>query len=110
MTTIVWFRRDLRLHYNPALAEAASRGTVLPVFLLDPAEPGGASRWWLHHSLKALRGDLPGLAVFRGDALALLVSQMRGLTGRHCISRTQASAAPIQSAVRRIRPRTPTGG
>jgi deoxyribodipyrimidine photo-lyase len=60
--TIVWFRRDLRLADNPALAAAAARGApLLPLFILDTAEdpaPGGASRWWLHHSLEALAGDL----------------------------------------------------
>jgi deoxyribodipyrimidine photo-lyase len=61
--TIVWFRRDLRLHDNPALAEAATRGVVIPLFIWAPEEdgawpPGGASRWWLHHALAALDGAL----------------------------------------------------
>lgn len=62
-TTLVWFRRDLRLADNPALNAAALRGTVVPVFIWSPEEeapwsPGAASRWWLHHSLCALRDDL----------------------------------------------------
>ena len=62
-TTIVWFRRDLRLADNPALNAAALRGAVVPVFIWSPEEeapwqPGAASRWWLHHSLVALREDL----------------------------------------------------
>ncbi len=59
MPTIVWFRRDLRLADNPALAAAcAAGGGVLPLYLLDPGEPlGGASRWWLHESLDALARD-----------------------------------------------------
>ena len=67
MTTILWFRRDLRLADNPALAHAIARGApVAPVFILDEAEqgawaPGGASRWWLHGSLEALDRDLRGL-------------------------------------------------
>ena len=38
MTTIFWFRRDLRLRDNPALlaAVAAGHGQVAPVFILDP--------------------------------------------------------------------------
>ncbi|MEX0838016.1 MAG: deoxyribodipyrimidine photo-lyase [Parvibaculum sp.] len=53
---IIWFRRDLRIADNPALAAAVARGAaVAPVFILDPAEPlGGASAWWLHGSLAAL--------------------------------------------------------
>ena len=57
--SIVWFRNDLRLADNPALASAAETGPVVPVFLWEPDEeypwePGAASRWWLHHSLSAL--------------------------------------------------------
>jgi len=75
MTTIVWFRNDLRLADNPALWHAAARGPVLPVFIwddTDPRPPGGASRWWLHHSLQALRARLGSLIILRGDPLALL--------------------------------------
>jgi deoxyribodipyrimidine photo-lyase len=64
MTTILWFRRDLRLEDNPALAAALARGgPVLPVYVRDQAEggaraPGGASNWWLHGSLEALDESL----------------------------------------------------
>lgn len=61
--TLVWFRQDLRLQDNPALAAAIERGAVVPVFLWSPERegdwpPGGASRWWLHHALKDLRDQL----------------------------------------------------
>ncbi len=74
MKTIVWFRQDLRLSDNPALAHAAERGTVIPVYILDVGgRPlGGASRWWLHKSLAALKSDLPQLTLLRGDPLELL--------------------------------------
>lgn len=61
MTTVVWFRRDLRIADNPALAAAASAGAVIPLFILTPCgdgSPGAASRWWLHHSLESLAADL----------------------------------------------------
>jgi deoxyribodipyrimidine photo-lyase len=63
---IVWFRQDLRTADNPALAAAAAAGPVLPVYVLDDETPGswalgGASRWWLHHSLMALAARLDGL-------------------------------------------------
>ncbi|WP_259782609.1 cryptochrome/photolyase family protein [Aestuariispira ectoiniformans] len=69
MTTIVWFRQDLRLADNPALLQAAARGEILPVFILDEeTQPlGGASRWWLHHSLEALSDSLGGLCLFKGN-------------------------------------------
>ena len=58
-TTIHWFRQDLRLADNPSLTHAAENGQVLQVYILDDINSGehkmgGASRWWLHHSLKAL--------------------------------------------------------
>ncbi len=62
-TTLVLFRQDLRLADNPALYEAAQAGAVVPVYVLDDTSPdewrmGGASRWWLHHSLTSLAHDL----------------------------------------------------
>ncbi|NNM61820.1 MAG: deoxyribodipyrimidine photo-lyase [Steroidobacteraceae bacterium] len=63
MTTLVWFRRDLRIADNPALAAAARDGAVIPLYIFAPEEdapwrPGAASRWWLHQSLGALDQDL----------------------------------------------------
>ena len=64
---IVWFRSDLRIDDNPALKTAIESGQpVLPVFILDDEsegkwKPGGASRWWLHHALEDLRGELDEL-------------------------------------------------
>lgn len=72
----MWFRQDLRIADNPALQQAAARGPVIPVFVLDdsgtPHPPGGASRWWLHHSLNALREMLGGLVLLRGKPAAVL--------------------------------------
>jgi deoxyribodipyrimidine photo-lyase len=60
---IVWLRRDLRLADQAAFVAAAKAGPVIPVFVLDDETPkhrrmGGASRWWLHHSLSSLDADL----------------------------------------------------
>ncbi len=60
---IVWFRQDLRLSDNAALAAALHEAdTVLPVFVLPEREEqwglGGASAWWLHHSLASLSASL----------------------------------------------------
>jgi deoxyribodipyrimidine photo-lyase len=66
-STIVWLRDDLRLDDNPALAAAGSTPDPLTVvYILDEESPGirplgGAARWWLHHSLAALSGDLESL-------------------------------------------------
>lgn len=78
---ILWFRRDLRLGDNPALAAAIDTGRpILPVYILDEGgegrRPGAASRWWLDKSLRALdvalrrRGGR--LILRRGDSEAEL--------------------------------------
>jgi len=81
-SVLVWFREDLRLQDNPALAHAVESGaSVVPVFVWAPQEegewaPGAASRWWLHHSLAALDGGLQArglrLIVREGASLAVL--------------------------------------
>ncbi|MCC5861468.1 MAG: deoxyribodipyrimidine photo-lyase [Gammaproteobacteria bacterium] len=92
-TVIVWFRRDLRLADNPALAAAMAAGArVIPVWI-DTREdegdwpPGAAAQWWLHHSLAALQAALAALGsqlVIRGGpalrALEALVEHT-GATG-----------------------------
>ena len=80
--TILWFRLDLRLADNPALHAAMQRARpILPVYIWAPDEektwqPGGASRWWLHHSLARLDADLQKLGsrliIRRGPALETL--------------------------------------
>ncbi|HTR15901.1 MAG TPA: deoxyribodipyrimidine photo-lyase [Acetobacteraceae bacterium] len=70
---MLWFRQDLRLADHPALEAALATGRpVLPVYVLDDTtpgawRPGGAARWWLHHSLTALAAALAE----RGAALVL---------------------------------------
>ena len=83
-TTIVWFRRDLRLGDNPALAAAlAHGGPVVCAYVHAPEEegawqPGAASHWWLHHALRALDGDLrrrgASLVVRRGPTASALLA------------------------------------
>lgn len=61
--SILWFRQDLRLTDQAALAAAIAEGPVIPVYILDDMAPrqwkmGGASRWWLHKSLRKLDESL----------------------------------------------------
>ncbi|MDA1357913.1 MAG: deoxyribodipyrimidine photo-lyase [Proteobacteria bacterium] len=64
MTTILWFRRDLRLSDNPALAAVVALGRpIILVYISDDSDagewlPGSASRWWLHGSLSALASKI----------------------------------------------------
>ncbi len=85
-TSIVWFRLDLRLADQPALAAAVRRGgAVLPVYIQSPHDeadwaPGSASNWWLHHSLTRLSAALSErgsrLIIRRGPVLATLRTLM----------------------------------
>ncbi|KAG4200647.1 hypothetical protein ERO13_A05G226100v2 [Gossypium hirsutum] len=64
--SIVWFRRDLRVEDNPALAAGVRAGAVVAVFVWAPEEeghyyPGRVSRWWLKHSLAHLDSSLRSL-------------------------------------------------
>ncbi|XP_047945492.1 cryptochrome-1-like [Salvia hispanica] len=64
--SIVWFRRDLRVEDNPALAAGMRAGAVVAVFVWAPEEeghyfPGRVSRWWLKNSLSHLDSSLRSL-------------------------------------------------
>lgn len=79
---LVWFRDDHRLSDNPALAAAIDTGSqVLCLVVIGEAcgnlRPlGGAARWWLHGSLKALGESLERagsrLFLLKGPALETL--------------------------------------
>ncbi|MGB2323543.1 MAG: cryptochrome/photolyase family protein [Candidatus Puniceispirillales bacterium] len=75
---ICWFHQDLRLSDHPALTAAIAKGKpVIPVYVYDDMSPGkwapgGASRWWLDQSLRALDADLRQLGsqliIMKGSA------------------------------------------
>jgi deoxyribodipyrimidine photo-lyase len=60
MNTIWWIRRDLRLTDNAALHAALQAGSVLPVFILDPAFASQSPRRtnFLYEGLHALDNSL----------------------------------------------------
>ncbi|HEX7373953.1 MAG TPA: deoxyribodipyrimidine photo-lyase, partial [Steroidobacteraceae bacterium] len=86
-TAIAWFRRDLRLADNPALAAACERAErVIALYVHSPDEegawrPGAASNWWLHHSLRrldeSLRAKGGALVIRRGPAAPSLLALAR---------------------------------
>jgi deoxyribodipyrimidine photo-lyase len=84
-TSLLWFRRDLRLSDHPALLAAldaaGSGGGVLPVFVVDPAlwRPAGVPRrQFLRACLAALRESLGGALVLRsGDPVDVLPALVR---------------------------------
>ncbi|MFK7996344.1 MAG: deoxyribodipyrimidine photo-lyase [Granulosicoccus sp.] len=89
---IVWFRQDLRLEDNLALARACKDCTsLICVFIDDPLEQslsqlGEASRVWLHHSLEALDASLQK----KGNQLVLMQGESLGVLQR-LIQETGAS-------------------
>jgi deoxyribodipyrimidine photo-lyase len=94
---ILWLRRDLRLADQRALVAAVASGApVIPIYILDDETPkhrrmGGASRWWLHHSLKSLDSDLRKLGsrliLRHGNSVDILceLAQKTGASALHCI-------------------------
>lgn len=90
--TIVWFRRDLRIEDNPALAAASREGTIFPVYIWCPTEegqfyPGRVSRWWLKHSLSHLNQSLKSL----GAELVLIKTKSTFEALLECINAIQAT-------------------
>ncbi len=78
--SLLWFRQDLRVIDNSALDAAVNQGNaIIAVYILDEENLralGGASRWWLHHSLAALQADISGLGgtlhLFHGNSQSIL--------------------------------------
>ena len=110
--SLVWFRQDLRLSDNPAVAAAvARRAPVIPVFVWAPEEegawpPGAASRWWLSRSLAKLGAELENrgsrLIVRRGpttEALSRLAAEC-GVSAVFWNRRYEPAAVARDSQVR----------
>ena len=105
---IVWFRDDLRLSDHPALHAAASTGRpVICVYVFDEprgsadARPlGGAARWWLAQSLRALQKRLNGLGlplVLRQGPAAKIIAEMARTTGAAAVFWNEIAQAPQQA-------------
>lgn len=77
---IVWFRNDLRTMDHAALYNAAKSGApIIPIFIYDKNsmldwDYGAAQKYWLHHSLAALKKELPALILRRGDTIINLLN------------------------------------
>jgi deoxyribodipyrimidine photo-lyase len=87
---IIWFRNDLRIADNPALALAAETGApALCVYVEAPEAAagrplGGAAKWWLAGSLRELERRLAEIGgrldVVRGDP-AILIPEIARASG-----------------------------
>jgi deoxyribodipyrimidine photo-lyase len=100
-TAVVLFTRDLRVHDQPALAEAARTATqVVPLFVLDPAlQPSGKAPKrvaFLLGALADLRRSLRGLGadlvVRRGDPVEQTLRVARAVGASHVFVGSDASA------------------
>ncbi len=83
---IFWFKRDLRLQDNAALALAAAQGPILPLYIAEPElwqQPDTAARQWefVSETLQDLRADLAAagqpLVVRVGEAVTVLETLRR---------------------------------
>lgn len=108
---LVWFRDDLRLGDNPALdAALKSNRPVTALYVYDdatdgPRALGGAARWWLAQSLKALAADCEKIglpfAIRRGraDKLVLEAAEDAGAGSVFWSRRYSADLARIDAGI-----------
>lgn len=90
---VMWFRRDLRLADHPALTAAATQGSVLPVFVLDPRLSDSSRRTArLHHSLRSLAQSLENRLVVLSGRAEIEVPRLAQQTGASKIFITQDCA------------------
>ena len=75
--SIYWIRNDLRISDNLALLKSSEFNNVIPIFILDNVNSeennlGGASRWWLHNSLKKLNSKFDNkISFYKGDPIQI---------------------------------------
>jgi len=105
---LVWFRDDLRLSDHPAMhAAAATKRSVICLYVLDEtsrqtgARPiGGAARWWLAQSLRALEKRLGAAGVqllLRKGSAARIITDLARETGASDVFWNQIAQAPHQA-------------
>jgi deoxyribodipyrimidine photo-lyase len=110
MTSLLWLRDDLRLADNPALAAAiAARQPLAVAYVLDDESTrpiGAAARWWLHHALSSLSGELARrgqtLILRRGKAGRIIPDLAREAAATRVFwNRRYGPAAPVDEAIER---------
>ena len=113
---IVWLRDDLRLSDHPALHAASRTGApVVCLYVLDAesralkapqARPlGGAARWWLAQSLRALQTSLNELGtslVLRKGAAADVIAELARDTGAGTVFWNEIAQAPHQAVADQV--------
>ncbi len=78
MTSLVWIRREMRLHDNPALFAATQRNApCYALFVIDPHDHlGSSSTWWLQKTLQSFQKSIAALGgsliICKGDYLTII--------------------------------------
>jgi deoxyribodipyrimidine photo-lyase len=113
---IVWFRDDLRLSDHPALHAASNSGApVICLYIFDEqssalrrpnARPlGGAARWWLAQSLRALQNSLRlagSPLVLRSGPAAKIITDVARETGATTVFWNEIAHAPSQAVADQV--------
>jgi deoxyribodipyrimidine photo-lyase len=107
---IVWFRDDLRLSDHPALHAAAGTGApVICIYILDDpanARPlGGAARWWLAQSLRALQRSLTSIGsalVMRQGSPVRIIAELARETEASTVFWNEIAQAPHQAVADQV--------
>jgi deoxyribodipyrimidine photo-lyase len=104
---IVWFRDDLRLSDHPALRAASKTGQpVICLYVFDePSAPnarplGGAARWWLAQSLRALQQRLNAVGaslLLRKEPAAKIIPELARTIGADAVFWNEIAQAPHQA-------------
>ena len=109
---IVWFRDDLRLSDHPALHAASRTGApVICLYVLDEVSHaqlrplGGAARWWLAQSLRALQASLTAagsLLVLRRGPAAKVIAALAQETGAAAVFWNEIAQAPQRAIAEQV--------
>jgi deoxyribodipyrimidine photo-lyase len=113
---IVWFRGDLRLSDHPALDAAARTGApVVCLYVFDEVSPalrppnarplGGAARWWLAQSLRALQASLAAIGaplVLRRGPAASIIAELVRQTGAATVFWNDIAQAPHRAVADQV--------
>jgi deoxyribodipyrimidine photo-lyase len=105
---IVWFRDDLRLSDHPALHAASRTGApVICLYVFDEASRarevrplGGAARWWLAQSLRALQTSLRAAGsalVLRKGRATTIIPELAQETGASAVFWNDIAQAPHEA-------------
>ena len=110
---IVWFRDDLRLADHPALSAAVKSGQpVVCLYVFDEKTPGvrplgGAAKWWLAGSLRALADAIAkrgGTLVLRRGVAQSVIADVAGETSAGAVywNRRSDSGAKADGAIEQL--------